>query len=181
MQDWPQPRTLTELRGFLGLTGYYRKFVRNYGTIARPLTEMTKKDGFHWTKSSKAAFKELKQAMTTTPVLAMPNFNEIFEVHTDASDVGIGAVLVQTGRPLAFLSKALGQRKLEWSTYVKEMMAVIEAVRLWRPYLMGRKFRIVTDQQPLKHMLEQRIVTPEQQKFVAKLMGYDFEIIYRPG
>lgn len=90
-------------------------------------------------------------------------------------------MLVQEGKPLAFMSKALGPRKLEWSTYIKEMVVVVEAVRLWRPYLLGRKFRIVTDQQPLKHMLEQRIITPEQQKFVAKLMGFDFEILYRPG
>lgn len=95
--------------------------------------------------------------------------------------MGVGAVLVQKGRPIAYLSKALGTKKLEWSVYVKEMMAVIEATHLWRPYLLGRKFYIITDQQPLKHLLEQRIITPEQQKFVAKLMGFEFEILYRPG
>lgn len=162
MLEWPQPKNLTALRGFLGLTGYYQKFVKDYGTIARPLTEMTKKGGFKWTEQRRMAFENLMQAVTTTPVLTMPNFDEMFEVHTNASDVGIGAVLVQKGRPLVYLSKALGPRKLEWSTYVKEMMAVIEAVRLWRPYLLGRKFRLVMDQQPLKHMLEQRIITPEQ-------------------
>lgn len=181
MQQWPKPSTITELRGFLGLTGYYRKFVKNYGTIARPLTEMTRKGGFRWTAEAESAFTELKEAMTKTPVLALPNFEVIFEVHTDASDVGIGAVLVQEGKPLAYLSKALGPKKLEWSVYVKEMMAIVEAVQVWRPYLLGRKFRIVTDQQPLKHMLEQRIITPEQQRFVSKLMGFEFEIMYRPG
>lgn len=108
----------------------------------------------------------------------MPNFSQLFEVHTDVSDFGIGAVLVQEGRPLAYLSKALGHKKLAWSVYLKEMVAVLEVIRVWRPYLMGRKFRIVTDQQPLKHMLEQKIITPEQQKFVTKLMGYDFKILY---
>lgn len=181
MQSWPQPATLTELRGFLGFTGYYRKFVQDYGIIARPLTAMTKKGLFVWTKEGREAFEKLKQAMTTTPVLALPNFEVLFEVHTDASDVGIGAVLVQKGQPLAFLSKALGVRKVEWSVYVKEMMAVVEAVRVWRPYLVGRKFLIITDQQPLKHLLEQRVATPEQQKFVAKLMGFEFENLYRPG
>lgn len=181
MQQWPRPKSLTELRGFLGLIGYYRKFVKDYGTIARPLTAMTKKGGFRWTHEGEEAFEKLKYAMTTTPVLAMPDFTKTFEVHTDASKYGIGAVLMQEGRPIAFLSKALGPRKLEWSVYFKEMIAILEAIRIWRPYLMGKKFRIVTDQQPLEHMLEQKIITPEQQKFVAKLMGYEFEILYRPG
>lgn len=82
---------------------------------------------------------------------------------------------------LAYLSKALGPKKLGWSVYAKEMLVVLETVRLWRPYLIGRKFRIITDQQPLKHLLEQRIITPEQQKFIAKLLGYDFEILYQSG
>ncbi|CAA0831446.1 Uncharacterized mitochondrial protein AtMg00860, partial [Striga hermonthica] len=181
MVGWPKPMSLTQLRGFLGLTGYYRKFVKDYGTIAKPLTEMTKKGAFKWTEASEMAFEELKKAMTTTPVLAMPRFDVLFEIHSDASDIGIGAVLVQEGRPLAYLSKALGPARLGLSAYVKEMLAVVEAVRVWRPYLLGRRFRIVTDQQPLKHLLEQRIVTPEQQKFVSKLMGFDFEIVYRPG
>ncbi|CAA0843123.1 Uncharacterized mitochondrial protein AtMg00860, partial [Striga hermonthica] len=103
MVDWPKPTSHTQLRGFLGLTGYYRKFVKDYGTIAKPLTEMTKKGGFTWTEASEEAFGKLKEAMTTTPVLAMPRFDVLFEVHTDASDIGIGAVLVTEGRPLAYL------------------------------------------------------------------------------
>ncbi|CAA0834237.1 Uncharacterized mitochondrial protein AtMg00860, partial [Striga hermonthica] len=189
MVDWPKPTSLTQLQGFLGLMGYYRKFVKDYGrcltqlqgflgltsyyrkfvkdyeTIAKPLTEMTKKGGFTWNKASEEAFEKLKGAMTTRPVLAMPRFDVLFEVHTDVSDIGIGAVLVQEGRPLAYLSKALGTTRLGLSVYVKEMLAVVEAVRCWRPYLLGRRFLIVTDQQPLKHLLEQRIVTSEQQKF----------------
>lgn len=82
---------------------------------------------------------------------------------------------------MAYLSKALGPKKIEWLTYVKEMMAIVEATRLWRSYLLGRRFQIITDQQPLKHLLEQRIVTLEQQKFMEKLMGFDFKILYRLG
>ena len=105
----------------------------------------------------------LKQAMTSIPILAMPNFNEPFIIESDASDASIGAVLTQQNRPIAFMSRALGTSKLSWSTYAKEMLAIIEAIRIWRPYLMGQKFYIQTDQRSLKYLLEQRMVTPEQQ------------------
>ena len=119
--------------------------------------------------------------MTTTPTLAMPNFKDVFTLETDASGDGIGAILTQQGKPIAFMSKALGVAKKSWSTYAKEMLAILEAIRLWRPYLLDRKFYIQTDQCSLNVLLEQRITTPEQQKWVAKLLGYDYEIIYRPG
>ncbi|RVW32429.1 Transposon Tf2-8 polyprotein [Vitis vinifera] len=181
MVAWPHPTNISELRGFLGLTGYYRKFVQNYGIIARPLTNLLKKGKFAWNDEAEAAFLALKQAMTTTPTLAMPNFNDSFTIETDASGEGIGAVLSQQGRPIAFMSRALGVTKKSWSTYAKEMLAIVEAIRLWRPYLLGKKFFILTDQRSLKYFLEQRVSTPEQQKWVVKLMGYDYEIIYRPG
>ena len=181
MVAWPQPANISELRGFLGLTGYYRKFVRNYGLIARALTNLLKKGQFSWNAEAEEAFQTLKKAMTTTPILAMPNFNDTFIVETDASGNGIGAVLQQQGKPIAFMSRALGVSKCSWSTYAKEMLAVVEAIRVWRPYLLGQHFIIQTDQRSLKYLLEQRITTPEQQKWVAKLLGYDYEIQYRPG
>ncbi|KAA8544712.1 hypothetical protein F0562_019441 [Nyssa sinensis] len=119
--------------------------------------------------------------MTTTPVLAMPNFQEAFIIETDTSGDGIGAFLTQGGRPIAYMSCALGITKKSWSVYAKEMLAILEAFRLWRPYILGSKFYILTDQRSLKHLLEQRIATPERQKWVAKLLGYDYEIQYRPG
>ncbi|KAL5796687.1 hypothetical protein ACOSQ2_001507 [Xanthoceras sorbifolium] len=181
MVDWPLPKDVSALRGFLGLTGYYRRFVKHYGLIARPLTNMLKKDNFEWTDEAKLAFENLKRAMTQTPVLALPDFNKTFEVYTDASGEGIGAVLVQDKRPLTFISQALGPMKKAWSTYAREMLAVIHAVKVWRPYLMGRKFTIVTDQQALRHLLQQKIVTPEQQKFMVKLLGFEYDIVYQPG
>jgi hypothetical protein len=181
MQSWPPPKTITELRGFLGLTGYYRKFVQNYGPIAAPLTELLKKGNFGWTVAAATAFDKLKNAMVTTPVLALPDFTNLFVVETDASNFGIGAILSQQKRPIAFLSKALGPTKRAWAIYAKEMLAVMEAIKTWRPYLLGRKFQIQTDQKSLKFLLEQRIVTPEQQKWVSKLVGYDYEIVYCPG
>ncbi|KAB5521739.1 hypothetical protein DKX38_026058 [Salix brachista] len=114
----------------LGLTGYYRKFVRNYGLIARTLTNLLKKGQFCWNTEAEEAFQTLKKAMTTTPILAMPNFNDTFIVETDASGNGIGAVLQQQGKPIAFMSRALGVSKCSWSTYAKDMLAVVEAIRI---------------------------------------------------
>lgn len=181
MVEWPAPTTITELRGFLGLTGYYRKFVQNYGLHARPLTNLLKKGKFEWSAVAEAAFVSLKTAMTTTPTLALPDFTMPFIIQTDASGDGIGAVLTQNGRPIAFLSRSLGVAKQNWSTYAREMLAIVVAVRTWRPYLLGRRFTIQTDQKSLRFLLEQRILTPEQQKWVGKLDGYDYEITYKPG
>lgn len=181
MVAWPSPSNVSELRGFLGLTGYYRKFVQGYGIIARPLTALLKKGKFVWHEEAESAFQSLKTAMSTTPTLAMPNFDQPFTIETDASGEGIGAVLTQQGKPLAYMSRALGVAKKSWSTYAREMLAIVEAIRMWRPYLLGHKFYIQTDQRSLKFFLDQRVATPEQQRWVTKLMGYDYEILYKPG
>jgi hypothetical protein len=181
MQDWPHPKTLKSLRGFLGLTGYYRKFVKNYGKIAAPLTALLKKNSFTWTPATAQDFQTLKMAMCTTPVLALPDFTKTFVLECDASGKGIGVVLMQEGRPLAFTSKQLSERNLGKSIYEKEMLAILHAMDLWHPYLLGQRFQIKTDHQSLKYFLEQCISSPEQQKWVTKLFGYDYEIIYKKG
>ena len=181
MIAWPRPTNISELRGLLGLTGYYRKFVKDYDIIARPLTNLLKKGQFGWHEEVENTFCALKQAMTTTQILTMQNFNDVFTIETDASGEGIGAVLTQQGKPVAYMSRALGMTNKSWSTYAKEMLAIVEAIRTWRPYLLGHKFFIQTDQRSLKYFLKQRIATPEQQKWVAKLLGYDYKIKYRSG
>jgi hypothetical protein len=107
MQDWPHPKTLKRLHGFLGLTGYYHKFVKNYGKISAPLTALLKKNSFTWTPVAAQDFQTLKMAMCTTLFLALPNFKNIFVLECDASGKGIGVVLMQEGRPLAFTNKKL--------------------------------------------------------------------------
>ncbi|XP_019103692.1 uncharacterized mitochondrial protein AtMg00860-like [Beta vulgaris subsp. vulgaris] len=108
--SWPQPRTLKQLRGFLGLTGYYRRFVRDYGKICRPLTNLLKKDAFSWREEATIVFETLKQAMSSPPVLALPNFHQPFVIETDTSGTGIGDVLMRGGHPIAFISKALSEK-----------------------------------------------------------------------
>ena len=149
--------------------------------IAQPLTNLLKKGQFKWSDEADLDFKNLKSAKTTTPILAMPNFNDPFTIEANASGEGIWAMLTQNKKPIAFMSKALGVTKRSWLTYAKEMLAIVEAIRIWRPYILGTKFYIQTDQKSLKYLFEQWVVTPEQQQWVAKLLGYTYEIIYRPG
>ena len=181
IQEWPQPRNVKELGGFLGLTGYYRKFIPDYGKICQPLYNLTKKDGFVWNNSSTEAFEQLKQIMSSPQVLTLPNFTQTFVVECDASGNGIGAVLQQNRRPIAFFSQALGPKNQALSTYERELIAIVHAVRKWQNYLQGRHFIIKTDHSSLKYFLGQRTNTQFQQKWVSKLLGFDYEIQYRSG
>lgn len=181
VQDWPQPTDVKQLRGFLGLAGYYRRFVKNFGKIAKPLTELLKKDSFMWTEAATEAFEALKFALTSSPVLALPDFSKTFVVETDASGKGIGAVLMQDKHPLAFISKALGPRQLGMSIYERELLAVVYAIQKWGTYLAHKPFVIRTDQKSIKYLLEQKLNTPFQQVWMSKLMGFDFEIHYKEG
>lgn len=159
--EWPAPNNIRSLRGFLGLAGYYKKFVRHFGIIARPLTDLLKKDTlFIWTSVHDSTFRALKLALSTAPVLALPDFSLPFHVETDASGSGIGAVLQQNGHPLAFISKSLSPRNQHLSTYEKEYLAILMAVDSWRHYLMQGEFVIHTDHKSLIHLNEQRLNTP---------------------
>lgn len=173
VKEWPAPKTIKALRGFLGLTGYYRKFVRSYGLMAKPLINLLKKGQFMWHEEAQIAFERLKQVMTETPVLQLPNFQKTFVVETDACYHGICAILMQEGHPITYLSKALGPKSLGYSVYEKEFLAILLAVQKWRSYLVCGTFVIRTDQKSLKHLLEQKITTPLQHKYMAKLMGYN--------
>lgn len=134
--QWPSPQNLKQLRGFLGLTGYYRRFIHQYGIMSRPLTQLLKKNNkFMWTSNEQQAFENLKKALVQAPVLALPDFSKPFTVETDASDLGIGAVLMQEGHPISYLSKSFCERNMGLSTYEKECMAVLLAVEKWRCYL----------------------------------------------
>ncbi|XP_038704764.1 uncharacterized protein LOC120000718 [Tripterygium wilfordii] len=181
IMDWPLPENVKELRGFLGLTGYYRKFVKDYGKVCHPLYQLTKKNCFVWTSIATEAFEKLKSLMVSPQVLALPDFNIPFTMECDASGLGVGAVLQQAGKPIAFYSQTLGPRNQSLSTYEKELIALVSAVKKWQNYLQGRHFIIKTDHSSLKYFLDQRANTTFQQKWVSKLLGFDYEIQYRKG
>ncbi|GAU24592.1 hypothetical protein TSUD_289530 [Trifolium subterraneum] len=169
VNSWQIPQTLKQLRGFLGLAGYYRRFVQNFGTIAKPLTDLLKKDSFLWTEEATNAFNTLKHALVTAPVLALPDFSKQFVVETDASGKGIGAVLMQDQHPIAYIRKSLGPKQQAMSVYERELLAIVYAVQKWGSYLSHAPFIIKTDQKSIKYMLDQKLNTPFQQVWVAKL------------
>ncbi|KAL4032944.1 hypothetical protein IC575_006027 [Cucumis melo] len=156
-------------------------FVRNYGAIAAPLTHLLKKGGYKWNDDAATAFDQLKNAMMSLPVLALPDFNQPFEIETDASGYGVGAVLIQDKRPIAYYSHMLALKDRVRPVYERELMAVVLAVQRWRPYLLVGKFKVKTDQKALKFLLDQRVIQPQYQKWIAKLLGYSFEVVYKPG
>lgn len=165
-------------RRFFGLTSYYRKFVPNYRVIAAPLTAMLKKNAFQRAEEAIDSFHKMKQAMSKPPILALPNFSVI---KWDAFGKGIGVVLIPEGRPILYLSQALKGRTLGLSTNEKKLLVLVISVQKWQPYLLGQQFIIHADQQSLKYLLEQRIRTPTQHKWLTKLLGYDFVVEYTKG
>lgn len=162
MVEWSVLKNIKELRGFLGLTGYYRRFVQNYGTIAALLTQLLKKAAFLWSEVEQEAFEILKRAMITLSVLALSDFSMPFTVQTDASGTGLGA---------SARAKCI---------YERELMAIVLAVQRWMPYLLRQKFLVRTDQRALKYLLEQRVIQPRYQMWLVKLFGYPFEVQYHP-
>ena len=163
------------------MAGYYRKFIQGFGVIAAPLTRLLRRDAFSWDEEADAAFQALKGALTTGPVLQMPNFDELFMVDCDASGVGFGAVLHQEAGPIAFFSRPFAAHHLKLVAYEQELISLVQAVRHWRPYLWGRHFLIRTDHYSLKFLLDQRLSTVPQHQWISKLFGFDFAVEYRPG
>ncbi|GJW65964.1 ty3-gypsy retrotransposon protein, partial [Tanacetum coccineum] len=166
IQSWPIPTSVKEVRGFLGLTRYYRRFVCNIKMIARSLTTLTKKDGFVWSTEALTTFHKFKQALMSTPVLRLPDFSKDFTMECDASSEGVGAILSQEDHPVAYFSKGFSPNNRFKSAY---------------DHLLGRHFFICTDHYTLKFLLEQRITTTEQQRLLLKLMPYDFSVTHRAG
>ncbi|CAM8882492.1 unnamed protein product [Rhodiola kirilowii] len=181
IREWTLPTTVKQLRSFLGLAGYYRRFIHQYAKIAAPLTALLCKDAFVWTPQASNAFESLKAALTQAPTLALPDFTKSFEIQSDASGEGMGAILLQGHKPIAYFSNQFNRSMQQASTYVRELCALVSAIQKWRHYLLGTRFTIHTDHQPLRTILTQAMHTPDQQKWVAKLMGYEFYVVYRPG
>ena len=182
----PPPSNLENLRSFLGLAGYYRKFIPDFATVSAPLTALTKKGvKFLWTDQHQNAFQTLKQHLCSAPVLAYPDFDRPFLLQTDASDVGLGAVLAQRDingqeRVIAYASYTLSQREKNYSTMEKEALAIVFAVKHFRVYLLRKKFLVITDNNALRwlHSLEPK---GRIARWIMDLQEFEFDIQHRVG
>lgn len=180
VQEWPAPKTVREVRAFLGLTGYYRKFIRHYAHIALPLTELTKEgNGWQWRDNKEgAAFEELKTALTTSPVLVMPDPDRSYEVYTDASDFALGAVLLQNHgnglQPVAYLSRKLNPAERRYPVGDKELLGILHALMEWRCYLEGTNLKVNSDHlnHTWFHKKRADVLTRRQAKWLQWMESY---------
>jgi hypothetical protein len=186
VKEWPAPTKVGHVRSFLGTAGYYRKFIRDFSSIASPLSDLTK-DGvkFEWGTQQQQAFEKLKAAIVNGPVLILPDPSRPFVVHTDASGFAVGAVLQQDqGRglqPIAFMSKKMLDAETRYPTHEKELLAIMHALSTWRHYLSGAKFRVLTDHKSLQFFKTQPVLSGRQARWADTIANFDFDIEYVKG
>jgi hypothetical protein len=184
--DWPRPKSSTEVRSFLGLAGYYRRFVQGFSRIASPLTELLHNDHkFEWNQEQQQSFDVLKQAISSGPVLIIPDESKPYVVTTDASGFAVGATLAQDQgkglQPIAFLSHKMQESERNYPVHEQELLAIIFALKEWRHYLHGRKFRVITDHQSLRYLSTQPNLSRRQVRWTEFLAQFDFEVEYKEG
>ena len=178
---WPPPKSLHDVRSFHGLASFYRRFIRGFSTIVAPITECLKNSKFVWTGAAQDAFERLKIAMTEAPVLALPSFDHVFQVECDASGLGIGGVLSQCNKPIAFFSEKLNDTRRRYITYDKEFYAIIRSLEYWLHYLLPTEFILYSDHQALKFIQGQAKLNPRHAKWVETLQDFTFVIRHKAG
>ncbi|KAK1693008.1 hypothetical protein QYE76_009705 [Lolium multiflorum] len=182
IQNWPTPMNVSQVRSFHGLAGFYRRFVPNFSTIVAPLNELTKKGVvFEWGPDQDHAFDELKRLLTSAPLLALPDFNKQFEIECDASGIGIGGVLMQEGRPIAYFSEKLSGAKLNYPIYDKELYALIRVLEVWQHYLWPKEFIIHSDHEALKYLKAQSNLHRRLAKWVEFIESFPYIIKHKKG
>ncbi|GJZ79895.1 putative reverse transcriptase domain-containing protein [Tanacetum coccineum] len=182
IKDWTSPKSPTEIRQFLGLAGYYRRFIEGFSKIAKPMTKLTqKKVKFVWGDKQEAAFQLLKQKLCSAPILALPEGSEDFIAYCDASKKGLGAVLMQREKVISYASRQLKIHEKNYTTHDLELGAVVFALKIWRHYLYGTKCTVFTDHKSLQHILDQKELNMRQRRWLELLSDYDCDIRYHPG
>ncbi|WVZ80034.1 hypothetical protein U9M48_027549 [Paspalum notatum var. saurae] len=180
--NWKQPESVTEIRSFLGLASYYRRFIKDFSKTAKPMTSLTKKNAkYTWSPNCEEAFQNLKRSLTTVPILAQPDVTKPFDVYCDASGNGLGCVLMQEGRVVAYASRQLRKHEANYPTHDLELAAVVHALKIWRHYLLGNTCHIYTDHKNLKYILTQPELNMRQRRWLELIKDYDLEIYYHPG
>ena len=184
--NFPTPKTAKQLKSFLGLVGYYRKFIPQFSKIATPLHQLLKKDAkYVWEENQEAAFRALQQKLISQPVLQYPDFSREFILTKDASNDSAGAVLSQgqIGKdlPIAYASRRFNKAEKNYSTVQKELAAIVWGIKHFHPYLYGRKFKIVSDHKPLTWIMSVKDPGSRLMRWRIQLEQYDYEIVYKPG
>jgi ribonuclease HI len=180
--DWKPPKSVHQIRSFLGLAGYYRRFIPDFSRIAKPMTELLKKDvKFVWSEEYDQAFHTLRKHLTSAPVLTQPDMSKPFEVFCDASGTGLGCVLMQENRVIAYASWALRPHENNYPTHDLELEAVVHALKLWRHYLIGNHCNIYTDHKSLKYIFTQSDLNMRQRRWLELIKDYDLEVHYHLG
>ncbi|XP_040953670.1 uncharacterized protein, partial [Gossypium hirsutum] len=182
IQEWPRPTNVSQVRSFHGLASFYRRFVPNFSTLAAPLTGVIRKNSnFVWGEEQEKSFLKIKDCLTHAPLLALPNFDKTFELECDASGLGIRAVLMQDGRPIAYFSEKLNGAVLNYPTYDKELYSLIRALETWQHYLWPKEFVIHTDHESLKYLKGQHKLNKRHAKWVEFLESFPYVIKYKKG
>ncbi|XP_040966211.1 uncharacterized protein [Gossypium hirsutum] len=182
INEWPRPTNISQVRSFHGLASFYRRFVPNFSSVAAPLTGIIKKTShFVWTDEQENSFNKLKECLTNAPLLSLPDFNKTFEIECDASGIGIGAALMQDGRPIAYFSEKLNGATLNYPTYDKELYALVRALETWQHYLWPKEFVIHSDHEALKHLKGQTKLNKRHAKWVEYLESFPYVIKYKKG
>ncbi|GKD98279.1 reverse transcriptase domain-containing protein, partial [Tanacetum coccineum] len=182
VKNWKVPKTPSEIRSFLGLAGYYRRFIANFSKVAKPLTSLTQKNQkYEWGKEQEEAFQTLKDNLCNAPILSLPEGSEDFVVYCDASNQGFGCVLMQRGKVIAYASRQLKIHEKNYTTHDLELGAVVFALKIWRHYLYGTKSIIYTDHKSLQHIFDQKELNMRQRRWIELFSDYDCEIRYHPG
>jgi hypothetical protein len=182
VMDWKPPKIVHQIRSFLGLAGYYHRFIPDFSRIAKPMTELLKKGvKFVWSEECEKAFHTLRQHLTTTPVLVQSDNSKPFEVFCDASGTGLGCVLMEENRVIAYASRSLRPHEVNYLTHDLELAAVVHALKIWRHYLMGNRCNIFTDHKSLKYIFTQSEWNMRQRRWLELIKDYDLEVHYHPG
>ncbi|XP_070015007.1 uncharacterized protein [Nicotiana sylvestris] len=182
VMTWARPLNPIEVRSFLGLAGYYRRFVEGFSSISAPLKKFTYKGAkFQWTEACEQSFQELKKRLTTAPVLTLPNVTKGYVVYFDASRIGQGFILMQHGKAIVYASRQLQKHEQNYPTHDLELAAVIFALKIWRQYLYGVHIVVFTDHQSLQYLFKQRELNLRKRRWLELLKDYDVDILYHPG
>jgi hypothetical protein len=180
--DWKTPKDVRGIKSFIGMAGYYRRFIEGFSKIARPMTALlAKKVELKWTPACQKSFETLKEKLTTTPVLILPDVHKPFSVYCDASYIGLGCLLMQEGKVVAYSSRQLKVHEKNYPTHDLELAAVVHALKTWRHYLYGQKCDIYTNHKSLKYIFTQSELNMRQRRWLELINDYELEIHYHPG